>query len=409
MDDIRHKIPKKPIRFMHKLRQHMRENGLAYRTEQTYTHWIKRFINFHGKKHPKHMGENEIEAFLTDLGVRRDCSISTQKIALNSLVYLYKRYMGLALENLDFSGAKLHRRLPVIYSRLEIQQIIEALEDPYQLMVQLMYGTGMRKAELLSLRVKDIDFASNNIYVRSGKGGKDRTTMLPQALTDKLHHQITLVERRHQEDIEQGFGEVYMPNALARKSPNIAYELGWQFLFPASKIGVDPRHGIKRRHHVHPTTLSKQLKTVFRQLRLNKPARSHSFRHSFATHLLEGGYDLRTIQELLGHTDITTTEIYTHVVNRGGSGVLSPMDALTPTFESQDKNKPKRETREVEEPLGIYWWGKSGARGAPSAENNLKVLDKVKRPAAERHPLQYEQGKSSACARVLPGIRRFSN
>lgn len=406
MDDIRHKIPDQPVRFMHKLRLHMRENGLAYRTEQTYTHWIKRFIYFHGKKHPKHMGENEIEAFLTDLGVRRDCSVSTQKIALNSLVYLYKRYMGLALENLDFSGAKLHRRLPVIYSRQEVQQIIEQLKDPYQLMVQLMYGTGVRKAELLSLRVKDIDFASNNIYVRHGKGGKDRTTMLPQALADKLRDQIIIVETRHQKDIEMGYGEVYMPNALARKSPTVAFELGWQFLFPASSIGVDPRNGVKRRHHIHPTTLSKQLKAVFRQLKLAKPARSHSFRHSFATHLLEGGYDLRTIQELLGHSDITTTEIYTHVVNRGGSGVLSPMDALAPTFETQSKSKNQKN---VKEEMGIYYITKNGAQSAPSAENNLKILDKVKRPAAEPLPLQFEQEKSSTYARVLPGNRLFSN
>ncbi|MGH1371237.1 MAG: integron integrase [Cellvibrionaceae bacterium] len=409
MDDIRHKIPEQPVRFMHKLRQHMRENGLAYRTEQTYSHWIKRFIVFHGKKHPKHMGEAEIEAFLTDLGVRRDCSISTQKIALNSLVYLYKRYMGLALENLDFSGAKLHRRLPVIYSRQEIQHIIEHLKDPYRLMVQLMYGTGMRKAELLSLRVKDIDFASNNIYIRHGKGGKDRTTMLPQALANKLQQQIRFVEKRHQKDIEQGFGEVYMPNALARKSLGIAYELGWQYLFPSATIGVDPRHGVKRRHHLHPTTLSKQLKSIFRKLKLTKPARSHSFRHSFATHLLEGGYDLRTIQELLGHTDITTTEIYTHVVNRGGSGVLSPMDALAPIFENRDKKKQESVNEVVKEPQGIYRLGKSGAQNAPSAENNLKILDKVKRPAAEPPPLRYEQGKSSTYAQVLPGIRLFSN
>lgn len=404
MDDIRHRLPDQPIRLMHKIRLHMRENGLAYRTEQTYTHWIKRFIVFHHKKHPKDMGEPEIEAFLTDLGVRRNCSVSTQKIALNSLVYLYKRYMGLALENLDFSAAKLHRRLPVIYSRQEVQQITQALKDPYKLMIELMYGTGLRKAELLSLRIKDIDFSSNNIYVRHGKGGKDRTTMLPQALVGRLHHQIDIVERLHKKDLARGLGEVHMPNALARKSPGIASELGWQFLFPASSIGVDPRYGVERRHHTHPSTLSKQLKAVFRRLKLAKPARSHSFRHSFATHLLEGGYDLRTIQELLGHTDITTTEIYTHVVNRAGSGVLSPMDALAPTFSHQQNRK-----EEIEEKMGIYCVIKKGAQSAPSAENNLKNLIKVKRPAAEPHPLQYEQGKSSTYARVLPGNRRFSD
>lgn len=354
MEDIRHRLPDPPVRFMHQLRLHMRENGLAYRTEQTYTHWIKRFICFHQKRHPKDMGIPEIETFLTDLGVQRNCSIGTQKIALNALVYLYKRYFGLDLSNLDFSGAKPHRRLPVIYSRQEIQSIIAILNNPYQLMVELMYGTGLRKAELLSLRVKDIDFSSNNIYIRQGKGGKDRTTMLPQGLIQKLRSQLERVERLHQFDIDKGFGEVYMPNALARKYPGAAIELGWQYLFPSTSIGIDPRSGVQRRHHAHPSTLAKQLRKVFKQLKITKPARSHSFRHSFATHLLESGYDLRTIQELLGHTDITTTEIYTHVINRGGKGVTSPMDALPIDYHKGS----------VKEVIGIYTVQKRG-RKAP--------------------------------------------
>lgn len=401
MEDIRHRLPENPTKLMPLLRLHMRENGLAYRTEQTYCHWIRRFILFHNTQHPKDMGIPEIESFLTDLGVRRDCSISTQKIALNSLVYLYKRFLGVDIEDLNFSGAKLQRRLPVVYSRQEIQLIVATLTDPYQLMIQLMYGTGMRKAELLSLRVKDIDFSSNNIYIRMGKGGKDRTTMLPQGLIQKLREQIVRVGILHQRDVDDGFGEAYMPDALARKYPSAAYELSWQFLFPSKHIAIDPRSGIKRRHHAHPSTLSKKLRAVFRQLNILKPARCHSFRHSFATHLLESGYDLRTIQELLGHTDITTTEIYTHVINRGGKGVLSPMDALAPTNTTD---------LHIQETSGIYLMTKkNGAQSAPSAENNLKILDKVKRPAAELHPLQCEQGKFSTYARVLPGIRPFSN
>ena len=330
MDDVRHQLPTNPGKFMHQLRLHMREQGLAYRTEQTYTHWIKNFIRFHRMKHPKDMGAKEVEAYLTHLGVSRECSISTQKIVLNSLMYLYRRYFGLVMDDLEYSTAKLKRRLPVVYSRQEIRRVVLYLNNPYRLMVQLMYGTGLRKAELLSLRVKDIDFSSNNIFVRAGKGGKDRTTMLPQELIESLETQIEKVKILHQKDLQAGYGEVYMPNALGRKYPSAASELLWQFLFPSSHIGVDPRSGVKRRHHAHHTTLTRQLRTAFRELQIHKPPRSHSFRHSFATHLLESGYDLRTIQELLGHTDISTTEIYTHVINRGGKGVLSPIDALGP-------------------------------------------------------------------------------
>ncbi len=401
MEDIRHRLPEKPVKLMPQLRLHMRENKLAYRTEQTYCHWIRRFIFFHSKQHPKDMGVPEIEAFLTDLGVRRDCSINTQKIALNALVYLYKRFLGVDIEDLNFSGAKIQRRLPVVYSRQEIQLIVATLTDPYQLMVQLMYGTGMRKAELLSLRVKDIDFSSNNIYIRLGKGGKDRTTMLPQGLVQKLRGQIARVEILHQRDLHNGFGEVYMPDALARKYPSAARELGWQFLFPSQHIATDPRSGIQRRHHAHPSTLSKKLRAVFRQLGIHKPARSHSFRHSFATHLLESGYDLRTIQELLGHTDITTTEIYTHVINRGGKGVLSPMDALVPT-NTGDYN--------IQETQGVYLIADK-KRGAirPKCREQLKKLDKVKRPAAEPRPIPNESDRFSVYARGLPGTRLLLN
>ncbi|MBL4783369.1 MAG: integron integrase [Porticoccaceae bacterium] len=291
-------------------------------------HWIKRFIYFHDKRHPKDMGLAEVEAFLSHIGVQCHCSISTQRIALNALVYLYKRYMGLDIGTLDYSLASVPKRLPVVYSRDEVAAIMGLLHGTYRLQVGLMYGTGLRSAELLSLRVKDVDFGSNNIFVRAGKGNKDRTTMLPQRLTQALQRQIEHVKRLHEQDTEAGYGDVYLPDALCRKYPNAAKELAWQYLFPASKIGKDPRSGVLRRHHLHPSALAKKIRVAVRGAGINKPARSHSFRHSFATHLLESGYDLRTIQELLGHCDVSTTEIYTHVVNRGGKGVLSPADSL---------------------------------------------------------------------------------
>lgn len=328
MDDIRHSITEQPLRFLDQFRLHLRKSGLAYRTEQTYLHWVKRYIYFHGKKHPRDLGHESVEAFLGHLAVNRHCSVNTQRVALNALVCLYKRFLGVELGELDFSLARAHRRLPVVYSRQEIAAILGHLKGPHRLMVALLYGSGLRSAELLSLRVKDVDFGSNNIYVRSGKGGKDRTTMLPQRLIPSLKRQVATVEQLHAQDLADGYGDVYLPNALERKHPKAARETAWQFLFPASRIGQDPRSGILRRHHLHATALSRQVRQAVRKAGIRKPARTHSFRHSFATHLLESGYDLRTIQELLGHSDVATTEIYTHVINRGGKGVLSPADNL---------------------------------------------------------------------------------
>ena len=328
MDDIKKPVQLNSPRFLDQLRIHIRQNGLAYKTEQTYIHWVKRFIYFHNKRHPKDMGPAEIEAFLGNLSIARYCSVNTQRTALNALVYLYKRFMGVDVGDLQYKPAKSHRRLPVVYSREEITAILGYLRGVYRLQVELMYGTGMRKAELLSLRIKDIDFGSANIFVRGGKGNKDRATMLPQRLVNSLREQIQSVERLHAQDINDGYGEVYLPDALQRKYPRAARETGWQFLFPSSKIGRDPRSGVMRRQHMHPSSLGKQVRRAVRAANIRKPARSHSFRHSFATHLLEAGYDLRTIQELLGHSDVSTTEIYTHVINRGGKGVKSPVDSL---------------------------------------------------------------------------------
>lgn len=330
MDDIRHSIPARSGRFMVQLRQHIRAAGLAYRTEQTYVHWIKRFLHFHKLRHPREMGVVEVEAFLNHIAINCNCAVNTQRIALNALVYLYKRFLEVDISNLQFTPAREYRRLPVVYGRAEIQAILRHLPGVYRLMVELMYGSGVRCAELLSLRVKDLDFATGNLFVRGGKGNKDRSTILPQMLIPALQRQIEFVSLLHSQDLQRGYGEVYLPNALERKYPSAARSLAWQYLFPAGRLGVDPRSGVCRRHHLHASALAKQIRAAVAAAGVNKPARAHAFRHSFATHLLENGYDLRTIQELLGHADITTTEIYTHVINRGAKGVQSPVDRLSP-------------------------------------------------------------------------------
>jgi len=329
MDDVSIPVNPRSSRFMDRLRIFMRSQGLAWRTEQTYISWIKRYIFFHHKKHPQEMGAAEVEAFLQNLSINRNCSTATQTLALNSLVFLYKRFLSTPLDNLKYKPAIAPKRLPVVYSRDEIRAAISKMRGSYRLMVEIMYGSGLRQAEVLSLRVKDIDFDSQNIFVRGGKGNKDRATILPSQLREPLRDQIQKVDRLHLEDLAEGFGEAYMPNALGRKFPSAASSLCWQYVFPSAKISKDPRTGTLRRHHVHFSSLGKHVSRALKAAGVNKPARCHSFRHSFATHLLESGYDLRTIQELLGHADVTTTEIYTHVINRGGKGVLSPIDKLS--------------------------------------------------------------------------------
>jgi integron integrase len=326
MDDIRHTIPAGSERFAHQVRQDLRDKGYAYQTEKTYLHWITRFIRFHNKRHPRQMGEAHINAFLSHLGSQRSCSPATQRIALNALIYLYRKFLQVELEQLDFEKSKQRRRLPVVLSHSEVQRILARLSDKYLLMVSLLYGAGLRQNELLSLRVKDLDFEINTLTVRSGKGDKDRTTLLPESLYDDLKDQIIAVTKLHQRDLEDGFGEVYMPYALAKKYPRAATELGWQYLFPSNTIGACPRTGVLRRHHLHHTSLRKQVTRARQSAGITKPVKCHTFRHSFATRLLQQGYDIRTIQKLLGHSDVSTTEIYTHVLGRGAMGVISPVD-----------------------------------------------------------------------------------
>lgn len=328
MDDIRPAIASGSTKLLDCVRIDMRDKGYSYQTEKTYILWIKRFILFHGKKHPAQMGELEISQFLSYLGHDRSCSPATQRIALNAIIYLYRKFLQLELAPLDFEKAKQKRRLPVVLTHEEVLRILEHIHGTHRLMVELLYGSGLRQAELLSLRVKDLDFGMLTITVRSGKGDKDRTTLLPQSLVERLELQVQSVANLHKRDIADGFGEVYLPHALNRKYPNAARELGWQYLFPSIGIGTDPRSGVQRRHHMHPTTLRKVVSRARRLAGIHKPVRCHTFRHSFATRLLQQGYDLRTIQKLLGHSEVTTTEIYTHVLGRGAMGVVSPVDAI---------------------------------------------------------------------------------
>jgi len=326
MDDIPPIIPTKPVRFMDRLRAFIRAQGLAYKTEKTYLFWVLRYVRFHNKRHPEQMGEQEISAFLNHLAINRNVSKNTQKTALNALVFLYKRFLQRELNELQFNFSSKNRRIPVVFSHQEATAVINALPDKYQIMAKIMYGSGLRINECLRLRVMDIDFNMSMIIVRNGKGGKDRRTLLPQSLVEPLLQQISFVKNLHDFDMANGHGAVYLPDALERKYPSAPFQLGWKFLFPSENIAADPRSGVQRRHHVLDSTLQRQVKHAIRKAGIHKHCGSHTFRHSFATRLLENGYDIRTIQELLGHSDVKITEIYTHVINRGGSGVISPVD-----------------------------------------------------------------------------------
>jgi integron integrase len=243
------------------------------------------------------------------------------------LVYLYRKFLQIELEALSFEKSRQQRRLPAVLTHVEVRHILKHMQGKHRLMVEMLYGSGLRLNELLSLRVKDLDFELSTTTVRSGKGGKDRVTLLPDSLKERLHLQIDNVGRLHKQDLLDGYGEVYMPYALARKYPSAAKELGWQFLFPATSIGRDPRSDVLRRHHLHNSTLRKSISRARREANITKPVKCHTFRHSFATRLLQQGYDIRTIQKLLGHSDVRTTEIYTHVLGRGAMGVISPVDS----------------------------------------------------------------------------------
>jgi integron integrase len=316
-------------KLLDQVRQAIHTRHYSYMTEKAYVGWIKRFIFFHNKRHPAEMGEGEIARFLSSLASDYHVSASTQNQALNALLFLYREILNKDIGYVDgVVRAKRPHRLPVVLTRQEVRSILGFLDGSDWIMAMLLYGAGLRLMECLRLRVKDIDCASNQIVVRAGKGDKDRHTMLPAAVKEPLAKHLDLIRRQHQRDLDRGVGRVALPDALERKYPNAGKEWGWQWVFPATSHYTDRATGERRRHHLHESVLQKAVKEGVRKAGIFKPASCHTFRHSFATHLLEDGYDIRTVQELLGHRDVSTTMIYTHVLNRGGKGVFSPADRL---------------------------------------------------------------------------------
>ncbi len=313
--------------LLDQVRDVIRVKHYSYKTEKSYLQWIKRFVLFHGKRHPINMGQNEVRKFITFLAVKQKVSASTQTQALSAILFLYRNVLKQEIGWIDgIERAKKSKYLPVVFTKEEAKRVLLRLEGTKWLMASLLYGSGLRLMECLRLRVKDMEFSYNQIVVRDGKGMKDRVTMLPESLNESTKKHLERVKDLHKQDIEEGFGKVYLPFALERKYPNANREWAWQYVFPASKRSIDPKSGIERRHHVDESVLQKAVKEAVRKAGIHKPASCHTFRHSFATHLLEDGYDIRTVQELLGHKDVTTTMIYTHVINKGGKGVKSPLD-----------------------------------------------------------------------------------
>lgn len=317
------------MKLMDQVRNKIRYKQYSLRTEQAYAGWIKRYIIFHKKRHPSEMGASEIESFLTHLAVDRKVSASTQNLALCAILFLYRDVLEIELPWLDdFSHAKRPQRLPVVLSREEVQALLDNVEKPlYALVLRLLYGTGMRLMECIRLRVKDLDFERNEIIIREGKGGKDRVTVLPSAVRGDLTKQLSVSRRLYDLDRVNQSPGIFLPDALERKYPNAGKEWAWHWVFPSTKLSTCPRTRVIRRHHMDEKAIQRSMKQTIRHVGINKPASPHTLRHSFATHMLENGYDIRTVQELLGHSDVKTTMIYTHVLNRGGRGVKSPLDS----------------------------------------------------------------------------------
>lgn len=316
-------------KLLDQVRDVIRLKHYSIRTEETYVTWIRRFILFHKKRHPSEMGEQEISEFLTHLAVQERVAASTQNQALNAIVFLYRAVLKRDLGEIrSIQWAKRPARLPVVFTREEAKAVLDHLEGTKWLMASLLYGSGLRLMECLRLRVKDIDFIYRRIAVRDAKGDQDRVTILSDALIEPLHSHLKRVRALHKKDLEDGFGEVYLPYALERKYRNASRQWGWQYVFPSSRRSRDPRTRVIRRHHIAETVLQRAVRTAVRASNMVKPGSCHTFRHSFATHLLEAGYDIRTVQELLGHKDVSTTMIYTHVIKKGGMGVQSPLDTI---------------------------------------------------------------------------------
>jgi len=311
------------------VRDKIRFKHYSYSTERTYIHWIKHYIFFHNKKHPVDMGKIEIETYLTKLATKDRVSPTTQNQAFSALLFLYKEVLGIDMSewNIQALRAQERKHIPVVLTKEEVSSVLQNINKEYSLVVHLMYGWGLRMNEALNLRIKDIDFGFDKIYIWDSKSLKDRTIPLPQKLKSKLLEQVEIVSTLHAQDLKDGYGSVYIPYALARKYPKSKFETKWQFIFPMKKISTDPRTKERRRHHVHPATLGRNIKVASQKANLNKRVTSHIFRHSYATHLLQAGIDLRSIQELLGHKSVETTMIYTHVVSEMNKAkVISPLD-----------------------------------------------------------------------------------
>ncbi|MDX1253385.1 MAG: integron integrase [Gammaproteobacteria bacterium] len=318
-----------PPKLLEQVQAKLRVKHYSIRTERAYLDWVKRYILFHQKKHPAKMGAPEVEAFLSYLAVEGNVAASTQNQAKSALLFLYREVLEIDLPWLDnVTKARVPQRLPVVLTHAEVKVLLDRLEGTPWLMASLLYGAGLRLLECARLRVKDVEFERGELIVRDGKGQKDRVTMLPAMLTEPLRAHLVRVKRLHEEDLAAGHGDVYLPNALARKYPNAGKMWGWQYVFPANQLSIDPRSGVTRRHHADEKGLQRAVKRAVHAAGIVKPATPHTLRHSFATHLLQSGYDIRTVQELLGHKDVSTTMIYTHVLNKGGKGVRSPLDHL---------------------------------------------------------------------------------
>ena len=320
---------RRPRRLIDQVRSELRVRHYSIRTEEAYTAWIRRYIEFH-RRHPRDLDGDDLNRFLTHLAEKGRVAVSTQRQALSAILFLYRHVLKVNLDWLDnVVRARQPRRLPTVLSREEVAAVLSGLQGTAQLVVLLLYGTGMRILECLRLRVQDVDFDLGHITIRNPKGGRDRVTMLPDSTHDRLLDHLGQVRATHEADLADSFGSVYLPDALERKYPHADREWKWQYVFPASKRGTDPRTGIVRRHHLHESVIRKAIYAAARRARIDKKVSCHTFRHSFATHLLMAGYDIRTIQELLGHKDVKTTMIYTHILgNSGGRGVTSPADTL---------------------------------------------------------------------------------
>ena len=316
-----------PPRLLDRLRHHIRTRHYSQRTEEAYVHWVRRYIRFHGRRHPRELDGAHLTAFLSSLAVDRHVAAATQNQALAAVLFLYRVVLEVDLPWLEsVIRARRPRRLPVVLTRAEIHALLERLEGVHALMARLMYGTGMRLSECLELRVKDVELVRREVVVRQGKGAKDRITMLPASLVDDMTAHLRCARRTFDTDRESDAPGVEVPYAYARKSPDAGKTWAWHWVFPQDHLSIDPRTGIKRRHHAYGQTFQRALRRAAHVAGIAKPVSSHTLRHSFATHLMEAGYDIRTVQELLGHRDVSTTMIYTHVLNRGGRGVVSPLD-----------------------------------------------------------------------------------